>query len=72
MRLICRIPERTGGSLTSGRVYTAMFGIEPGIFATRPFVTVTDDNGTVVSCHLSRFEVIDDEAESRVAECAGA
>ena len=45
--------------LTTGKVYHALFGAEEGIFHSRPFVTVIDDNRHLYSCHLSRFHIAD-------------
>ncbi len=45
--------------LTHGKQYTALYGIEEGIFACRPFVTVIDDVGKEYSCHASRFTNLD-------------
>lgn len=41
--------------LTQDKIYTALHGLEEGIFSNRPFVTVIDDNGKTFSCHASRF-----------------
>lgn len=43
--------------LTTGKVYYPVYGLEDGIFPSRPFVTVEADNGKIVSCHASRFEL---------------
>ena len=43
--------------LTTGKVYHALFGAEEGIFRSRPFVTVVNDDGDKYSCHLSRFHI---------------
>ncbi|WPH60380.1 hypothetical protein [Vibrio phage vB_VpaS_SD15] len=43
-------------NLTTGKQYKCVNGTEPGIFETRPFVTVIDDNGNEYACHQSRFE----------------
>ena len=45
-------------NLTTGKQYECLHGTEPGIFESRPFVTVIDDNGKKYSCHQSRFEEI--------------
>jgi len=47
-----------GVSLTKNKEYKCINGTEEGIFATRPFVTVTNDNGKQASYHQSRFELI--------------
>lgn len=58
MKIKCIGARTVGGMLTDGKVYTALNGIEPGIFKDRPFVTVIDDYGRVSSWHLSRFEIV--------------
>lgn len=47
--------------LTEGQVYTAMGDQEEGIFADRPFVTVTGDDSQPATCHTSRFVPHDGE-----------
>lgn len=46
-------------TLTEGKIYTCLYGLEDGIFANRPFVTVINDNGKEVGAHASRFEVVE-------------
>lgn len=43
--------------LTLGKVYQAIYGLEAGIFADRPFVTVICNTGKHFSCHASRFRL---------------
>jgi hypothetical protein len=47
--------------LTENKVYEALYGIEEGIFPDRPFVTVINDYNREFSCHLCRFEIIDED-----------
>jgi len=58
MKIKCIGARTADGRLTDGKVYTALHGIEPGIFEDRPFVTVIDDLGKRWSGHLSRFEIV--------------
>ena len=44
--------------LTMGKEYEAAEDAEPGIFASRPFVTIINDFGNPSVCHLSRFELV--------------
>jgi len=60
MKLKCIGARTTDGRLTDGKVYTALYGIEPGIFQSRPFVTVIEDTGKTSSWHLSRFEIVEE------------
>lgn len=46
-------------TLTEGKVYECLYGLEEGIFEDRPFVTVIGDTGKEVSAHASRFEVVE-------------
>ncbi len=48
-------------TLTEGKVYECLYGLEEGIFSDRPFVTVIGDNGKEVVAHASRFEVAEEE-----------
>ncbi|WFZ78568.1 hypothetical protein MQM1_086 [Aeromonas phage vB_AsaP_MQM1] len=43
--------------LTTGKTYYPVYGLEEGIFPSRPFVTVEGADGQLVSCHASRFEL---------------
>lgn len=45
--------------LTEGKVYQCLYGLEDGIFETRPFVTVIGDNGEELRAHASRFKVVE-------------
>ncbi|GEM_PF-3929015 len=56
---IIAIGTRDMPTLTKGKIYTAIYGVEQGIFETRPFVTVIDDDGKKLSCHLSRFILVE-------------
>lgn len=47
--------ESTNGNLTKFKEYKAIRGLEAGIFANRPFVTVLGEYGKPFSCHASRF-----------------
>ncbi len=42
-------------NLTEGKKYQCLYGIEPGIFEDRPYITVIGDNGKKVSAHAYRF-----------------
>lgn len=44
--------------LTTGKQYETIEGIEEGIFADRPFVTIIDDAGNRQSMHAKRFNII--------------
>lgn len=48
-------PEK---ELTQFKVYEALNGIESGIFAGRPFITVIGESGEKYSCHASRFQPV--------------
>ena len=48
-------------NLTEGKIYTCLNGLEDGIFEDRPFVTVIGDKGREVTCHASRFTVVEEE-----------
>lgn len=51
--------------LTSDNIYVALNGKEEGIFETRPYVSITGDDGKTHSCHLSRFALYEcDEKEN--------
>lgn len=56
-------------NLTKNKEYITLRGIEPGIFENSPFVSIIDDNGKGFSCHLGRFEIIeeikDDESDKK-------
>lgn len=52
---IVAVGTRDVRDLTEGKVYTAIYGKEEGIFTSRPFVTVVGDDGIKDSFHLSRF-----------------
>ena len=54
-KLLC-IGGRDLLELTTGKTYTATSDEIAGIFADRPFIEVTNDEGTTSTCHLSRFE----------------
>ncbi len=45
--------------LTEGKLYQCLYGLEAGIFETRPFVTVIGDNGNEIGAHASRFKVVE-------------
>lgn len=45
-------------TLTEGKFYECLYGLEEGIFSDSPFVTVIGDNGEEVRAHASRFEVV--------------
>jgi hypothetical protein len=47
-------------TLTEGKVYECLYGLEEGIFSDRPFVTVIGDNGKEVGAHASRFEIVEE------------
>lgn len=42
--------------LTMGKTYTVIKDEEPGIFQSRPFVTVLNDEGNPYVCHADRFK----------------
>lgn len=46
--------------LTEGKVYECLYGLEEGIFESRPYVSVIGDNGDKLSCHASRFELLEE------------
>ena len=52
------VVTRDVAALTKGRVYKCLNGTEPGIFETRPYVTVVDDFGKNLTCHQRRFEEV--------------
>jgi hypothetical protein len=54
--LLC-LGDRGVENLTHGKKYTALFNLEPGIFESRPFITVISDNGKPLSCHAARFDL---------------
>lgn len=43
--------------LTTGKTYQAIYGLEEGIFTSRPFVTIIDDCGKQRTLHASRFRL---------------
>lgn len=47
-----------GANLTTDKVYETLNGIEAGIFADRPFVSIVADDGKKHTYHASRFEVV--------------
>lgn len=50
--------DKESMSLTEGKVYECLYGLEDGIFEDRPFVSVIGDNGKEVGAHASRFELV--------------
>ena len=54
--LIC-VAARGIHNLTQGKEYVCLYGLEEGIFADRPYVTVIGDDGKKLCCHATRFEV---------------
>jgi HKD family nuclease len=46
--------------LTEGKVYSCMYGLEEGVFETRPYVSVIGNHGKPLSCHASRFELAEE------------
>lgn len=58
------IGVRNYDGLTYKKEYVTINGVEGGIFEDRPFVTVIDDNNKIHSCHLSRFEIIEEIKEN--------
>lgn len=65
--LLCKPPKFVAGqdivclgtrgtpTLTRGKIYHSLFGLERGILPGSPFVTVIDDEGKRYSCHAARF-----------------
>lgn len=53
--ITCVSPTGLRARLTTGKVYIALHGLEEGIFSSRPFVTVIDDDGEPATAHASRF-----------------
>jgi hypothetical protein len=47
--------------LTNGKRYTAINGLEEGIFPDRPYITVITDNGMEGSYHAARFRKLTPE-----------
>lgn len=47
--------EATNGNLTKFKEYKAIHGLEAGIFADRPYITVMGEYGKPFSCHALRF-----------------
>lgn len=47
----------TYNALTIGKTYKALYGLEEGIFQSRPYVTVIDNTGKELCCHASRFRL---------------
>ena len=45
-------------SLTTGKHYETINGIEGGIFADSPYITLIDDDGNKQSMHAARFNII--------------
>jgi len=62
--LLKAIGTRDMRNLTQYKTYTTLEGIEEGIFENRPYVSVIDDDGIKCSCHLSRFEIIEEIVET--------
>lgn len=48
-------------NLTNGKVYHAINGLEVGLVGGRPYITVIGDDGKQLSCHASRFELIEEQ-----------
>ena len=45
-------------SLTTGKHYETINGIEGGIFSDSPYITLIDDNGNKQTKHAARFNII--------------
>lgn len=58
--IIC-IGARELGLLVEGKRYQTLYGLEPGVFADRPYVTVITENGREGSFHASRFRKLTPE-----------
>lgn len=57
--IVCVRASRSdhNGLLVVGAEYTAEMGIEPGIFADRPFITAVAADGRRVLAHACRFKL---------------
>ena len=53
--IICRVTSGMEYTLTEGKEYVCLEGLEPGIFHDRPYVSVLGDRNHKVSGHASRF-----------------
>ena len=57
--VVCR-GARVLYCLTEGKTYTAIYGLEPGVFKDKPYITVINDLGKVSSYHAHRFHTTGD------------
>ncbi len=55
--IVTCVAARDTPHLTMGKTYTVTADEEPGIFESRPFVTVFGDLDRDVVCHSSRFKL---------------
>ncbi len=59
--IICIGARTADGRLVNGNRYKAIKGLEEGIFAYQPYVTVIDEYGKSFSCHAARFRKLTPE-----------